>query len=345
MFLYSIIYITLKKIVTIGGGSGSPVVNEALLRTNKVGFIKAIVTPFDNGGSTQIRRLNSQGEIAYSDAIRILFSLIPPNHQDDPKVQIVKNWFLNRDSKNNVLGQEIINRYFDKKTGFASIQSQFQDLGISLKGKVIPSSTTSSHIVFTTQTGAIYKGENLLDLNRFSADMVTNMQLDPTVPAFAEAKTAIEEANLIILSCGSMHGSVLCNFLPRGMKGALKKSEAKIYLVTNLFTTRNETDNLTPISLGDLIQKYTGVKITGFIVPKISRQEFEKKFPEVATIYKIRESSYFLGWEKSDLDKAKKAGYHIITHDAVKIVDIPEKNMTIVRHDPQRLSKTFGTLI
>lgn len=316
-------------IVTIGGGTGSPVVNEALLRTGKVGFINAIVTPFDNGGSTYIRRLNSQGEIAYSDAIRILLSLIPPDHQNDPQVKVIKNWFLHRDIKNSVLGQEIVNRRFDKIHGFANIESDFRSLGITLNGRVIPSTIQSSHIVFTTKTKARYKGEELLDQNRFSEDEIKLIELEPSVKAYPKATHAVKNAKVIFLSCGSFYGSVLCNFLPIGMKEALKKSKARIFLITNLFSTRNETNGSTPLSLAKLVQKYANVKIDGLIVPQISRKQFEKKHPKISNLYGTRESSYFLGWDESEIEAAQKRGIQIIKHNAIKIIDIPEERKIV----------------
>jgi 2-phospho-L-lactate transferase/gluconeogenesis factor (CofD/UPF0052 family) len=43
------------KVCTIGGGSGMPIINKALIRA---GFsdIKSIMTTFDNGGNTGIIR-------------------------------------------------------------------------------------------------------------------------------------------------------------------------------------------------------------------------------------------------------------------------------------------------
>ncbi|HJX02110.1 MAG TPA: hypothetical protein VJ348_02905 [Candidatus Humimicrobiaceae bacterium] len=125
-----------KKIVTVGGGSGSPVVNEALLRTHKVDYIKAVSAVFDSGGATGRRRLDSKGqEIAYSDAMRILLSLISPKDVDE-KYKVIKRWFSHRDAKDTVLGQEIFNRFFGKSNGFSQIEKDLDSLGITLKGTV-----------------------------------------------------------------------------------------------------------------------------------------------------------------------------------------------------------------
>lgn len=43
------------KVVTIGGGSGMPVVNKALVKS-QIGWVNSIVTVFDSGGDTGRQR-------------------------------------------------------------------------------------------------------------------------------------------------------------------------------------------------------------------------------------------------------------------------------------------------
>jgi len=72
-----------KDIVTVGGGTGSPIVNRALLLAG-VPHINAIAAMYDNGGYTGKRRLLDETgkEVAYSDALRIMCSLIDPNNRN-----------------------------------------------------------------------------------------------------------------------------------------------------------------------------------------------------------------------------------------------------------------------
>lgn len=334
------------NIVTIGGGNGSSMINEALLRTGCVQFIHAIAAVFDNGGATNRRRLDSYGnEIAYSDAIRIMISLINPNNSDDANVLVIKKWLLHRDSRNTVLGHEITNRFFNEETGFSCIEKDLNNLAIPLKGVVLPSSTHPAHIVFTTRSGMKYKGEHLLDEQRTSIDMVDSMFLYPHVPAYPPTIEAIRKSKIIFLSCGSMYGSLLCNFLPKGMREAMQVTKAKVYLITNLFSTRNETHSATPTRLANLIKEFTGKKIHGLIVPKISRREFEKQNPEVSRLYRLRDSSFFMGWENDILRESQKSGFEIITHDAIRIINIKEENKFIVRHDPIKLAVYLTLLL
>jgi len=333
-----------KEIVTVGGGSGSPTVNEALLRTKKVDYIKAIAAVFDTGGATGRRRLDSRGqEIAYSDAMRILLSLIDPN-EIDKKYKVIKRWFSHRDAKDTVLGQDIFNRFFEQSNGFSKIEEDLGLLGINLKGRVIPSTTYSTNIEFITSSGRRHIGEHLLDGKIMSKDTVIDMVLNPKVPAYPQAEEAIKNSEVIFISCGSPHGSVFCNFLPDGMKEAMEKSKAKKFLITNLVSTRNETHGFTPRDYVEMAKKYTGVAIDALIVPEMTRKEFENKHKDVAILYDY-EHAHFLGWEQKELYEVQKDGVDIVMHKAVKIIDIKEENTKIVRHDPVKLAETLSSIL
>lgn len=331
-------------IVTIGGGNGSPVVNEALLTTGKVNSVNAISAVFDMGGATGRRRTDSHGqEIAFSDPMRNLASLVDTKVRSSIQYEALIKHLKSR-SYGRVLGQEIFAHFHKSDDGFDYIQEHLTNLtGIKFKGKVIPSTAKSTNIIFSTTSGRIYTGENELDNHHMSKDMVKRMWLARKVPAYEGAVEAIKNAPLIILSCGSIYGSVLCNSLPTGIKDAFKKTRAKVYMVTNLVSTRNETHNFKPTDFVKLIRKYTGINPTGLIVPQLTLEEFESKEPKVARLYDL-EYSYFLGWDKKELDRARKNGIKIITHDATSVIKSDDGG-SLVRHNPVRLAETLKKLL
>lgn len=333
-----------KEIVTIGGGTGSPDLNRSLLLTEKVQFIRAIAAVFDSGGATGRRRLNSEGrEPAFSDAMRILFSLVMPSDQD-AKFVATRALFSHRDSRDEVLGQEIFNRYFDQESGYSKVEEYLKSLGINLMGTVIPSTTHSADILFTTASGRQHLGEHELDAKVMSKDVVIDMVLHPKVPAFAPAMDALRQAKVIFLSFGSIHGSLLCNFLPDGMREAVSESQAKIFLVTNLVSTRSETHNISPQDYVKLVRKYTGVNVDAIIVPVMTRSQFESRHPEVAALYDL-EYSHFLGWEQQELYEVEKEGVTVVAHRATKIIEVLDGKTKIVRHDPSKLAETLKEIL
>lgn len=334
----------LHEVITVGGGTGSPVVNEALLRTGEVDKIDAIAAVYDSGGATGRRRLDAHGqELAYSDAMRILLSLVSPYQINEKPFLAIKKLLNHRDESGKVLGHDVFNHFSDKAAGFSEIEEIITDLGLTLKGRVLPSSTQPSNITFVTQSGRGFTSEHFLDDLRMSKDMVKKMHLDPEVDAYTPAADAIAEAKLIILSCGSLHGSVLANFLPNGMKEALARSVALMFLVTNLVSTRNETHGFSPMDFVNHVEKYTGRRPDGLIVPEMTRRKFESEHTEAARLYKL-EGAHFLGWEDKELHVAQDEGVQIFTHRATSVVGV-NNNYQLVRHDPAKLAETLREIL
>lgn len=312
------------KVVTIGGGTGSPIIIKALI---KAGFknITAICAAMDSGGKTGIIRSDERDRvIAVSDLLRNLLAMIPNNHMAFEEM-------LNfTDGRNRNLGYIIYYALLEKyNNNFMAIQDHFERLlGTKFLGQAVPVSLDPTHIKFATVSGEFWSGEHELDRQAMSANNVIKMWIEPRVKATKEALNAIKNADFIIYTPGSLYGSILVNFLPLGVKQALKQSKAKKILITNLTSNRNQTHEFTPLSYLKVFQKYTGLKkpFDVLISPNINRQEFEKKYPQIAKAY-AREHSYFLGWEE---------GYDIWT-----VTD----EFNRLRHDPIKLAKIFKRII
>jgi len=329
----------LKTIVTIGGGTGTPLINKSLLLSG-IPYVNSIVTVMDSGGVTGRMRTDAKGqEIAYSDGLRTLLSLIDPEKIESPQVKALQELLRKRNSRGHDLGYTIFSHYFNQADGFASIQKTLEDLtNMKFKGQVIPITLESTNICFKTQSSQVYKGEHELDDKRMSADTVKKIWLDPKVRAFPQAIELIEKADYLIFPCGSLHGSILVNFLPKGVKLALKNSKAKKILVTNLASNRNETHDFSPTDYVKIFQRYSGLKkpIDYILVPNLTRQEFMDNHKDVAARYAF-DHSYFLGWSNSELKKVEALGVRVIRHDAMIIDPILKR----LRHDPQKLAAEF----
>ncbi|MDP1743257.1 MAG: 2-phospho-L-lactate transferase CofD family protein, partial [Candidatus Amesbacteria bacterium] len=283
------------KVVTIGGGTGAPIIIKALIGAG-VTNITAICAAMDSGGKTGIIRSDERDRvIAISDLLRNLLTMIPQNHTAFAEM-------LNFvDGRNRNLGYTIYYALLEKyNNNFLAVQQHFEHLlGIKFLGQVIPVSLEPTNIKFQTESGEIWVGEHELDRQAMSANNISKFWIDPVVTATPEAIKAIKTANVIIYAPGSLYGSILVNFLPLGIKQVLKTAKAKKILITNLTSNRNQTHEFTPPSYWKLFQKYTGLKRPFDIIisPNLTRSEFDKKFPKVSLAYD-REHAHFLGWEE-----------------------------------------------
>ncbi len=173
------------KVCTIGGGSGMPIVNKALIR---VGFnnIKSIVTTFDSGGDSGRMRTDERGRIlAFSDYWRALISL----WDDGKQKEIWQEMLRFRDGRGRNFGNMFFQFLSEKEGKLSDVDSAFEALtGAKLKGSVVPVSTDSANFCFKTISGKEYYGEHNLDDLRMSLDKVDNIWLMPKVKARTDGK-------------------------------------------------------------------------------------------------------------------------------------------------------------
>lgn len=333
----------MPKIVTIGGGTGAPVITQALLLA---GFknLSCIAASMDSGGKTGVIRSDERDQvIAISDLLRTLISLISnTNHQTN--IKAFTDLISFTDGRQRNLGYTIYYALLEMyQNDFIKAQKHLENLlGISFEGTVIPVTTDSSNICFETKNGIVFRGESELDKQSMSKNTIVDIWLDPNVPATAQAVTAIEEADYVIYCPGSLYGSIISNFLPIGIKEALMTSKAQKILITNLVSNRNQTHNFTPDKYIKIFQKYTGLKkpVDIIITPDISQKTFEKRYQKVARSYNL-EHAHFLGWTPEDLKNSLEKDIKIYSSDIISIT--PHLNR--LRHDPKKLSKVLKTIL
>jgi uncharacterized cofD-like protein len=331
------------KVVTIGGGTGAPIITQALLLA---GFknLSCIAASMDSGGKTGIIRSDERDQvIAISDLLRTLISLISSvNHKKN--IKAFTDLISYTDGRGRNLGYTIYYALLEKyQNDFIKVQKHLENLlGIKFDGTVIPVTTDSTNICFETQNGAVFHGEHELDKQSMSKNTITDIWLDPDVPATPQAIEAIQQADYLIYSPGSLYGSVIANFLPVGITEALAVSKAQKILLTNLVSNRNQTHHFTPEKYLQVFRKFTCLDhpIDIIVCPNISQKAFEHKYPKIAKSYAL-EHSHFLGWSETDLQKYADKDIKVLTSDILSIT--PQLNR--LRHDPRKLSKVFQKLI
>ncbi len=242
-------------VCTIGGGSGMPVINKALVKAG-CQRIYSIVTTFDSGGHTGRQRTDERGRIlAFSDYWRSLISL----WEDTDYKERWEEMLRFRDGRGRNFGNVFFQFMSEKAGDLSHVDSLFAELtGANLHGEVIPVSLEPADICFSTMTGKVYRGEHYLDQLRMSRDRVTRIWLEPEVSANPEAIRALETADLVLICPGSMYGSILINFLPRGMVEAYRKSKALKILFTNIMSVANENDNYDQNAYVRMFSRYLG---------------------------------------------------------------------------------------
>ena len=316
------------KICTIGGGTGMPVINQALVNA---GFknIKSVVTTFDNGGDTGRIRTDERGQVlAFSDYWRALISLWDDGEQKNVWEEMLRY----RDGKERNFGN-IFFQFMAEKTGnLSDVDNLFCKLtSAELEGKVIPVSLSPADICFSTLSGKKYCGEHYLDDQRMSQDYVKDIWLEPEIEANPEAMRAIKESDLVIVCPGSVYGSLITNFLPKGIKESFLESTAKKVLMVNVMLSANENLIKSQADYLDMFEKYLKAKFDSILMADMSKLD-PVKLKKVYGFYAL-ENSVPVVYSETYRDKTELAD----------IVTIDEKNWRL-RHSQSKLAKYFSNL-
>ncbi len=241
----------MKRIVILGGGTGL----STLLRGLKL-FpvdISAVVSVCDDGRSTG--RLRDEFNIcAVGDLRQVIASL----SETEPLFEKLLNYRFETTSDLN--GHAVGNLLL---TALANITGNLQEgietLGkvLNLKGRVLPITLDSPTLVGIMEDDSIVRGEhNITECNK----KIKKVYYEEKVTLNTSVVSAIKEADLVILSMGSLFTSIVPNLLNEELIDTLDNCKAKIMYVCNMMTQPGETDDFTVSDHVEILNSYLGNK-------------------------------------------------------------------------------------
>src|SRR5262245_5943817 len=228
---------TSPRIVALGGGTGLPLILSGLkLAGLPRERLTAIVTVADDGGSSgRLRR--EDGAPPPGDVRNCLIALA----QADPAiVELFRYRFEGSGTLGgHSLGNIILAAYTIAERDLAGAAERAAAL-LEARGRVFPATLEDVTLVAELDDGRVVVGESFIAQARAS---VRKVRLRPAdAPALPEAVQAIAEADLIVLSPGSLFTSLIPVLLVPGIAAAVASSHARVVLVANLMTEPGETD-------------------------------------------------------------------------------------------------------
>src|SRR4029453_9204868 len=127
---------------------------------------------------------------------------------------------------------------------------------LSVRGKIYPATLMDVRLRGRGVSGRIYEGESAGGL---SGEELAAVEIDPAAPpAFPQAVSALEKADLILLGPGSLYTSILPNLLIPGIRQAVNKNPARTVLLLNLMTQPGETDGMTGLDHLRAVERLAG---------------------------------------------------------------------------------------
>lgn len=304
-----------KKVVVLGGGTGS----STLLRGLKQFPIDltAIVSVCDDGKSTGI--LREEFNIpAVGDIRRVLISL----SETEPLVKDLFNYRFNTtsDLDGHTAGNLLLTAMAEI-TGNLSDGIEALSKVLNLKGKVLPLTEDNVVLMGKMSDGTIVEGEHNITMAKKCIEKV--YYKEPAKPTI-EAINAIKEADLVILSMGSVYTSIIPNLICKEIVDALDESNSKIMYACNIMTQPGETDDFSVSDHVKLLNKYLGKHKIDVVIANsgIISNEIAKKYETLEQ----KDPVVF------DYEEIKKENCDIINDNFVKITN------NLIRHDVMKLS-------
>ena len=245
------------RVVTIGGGTGSSVLLRGLKRYADRIDITAIVTTFDDGGSSG--RLRDEFEVpALGDLRRCIAALLPEDAEYSVIDGMLEHRFgsvgsLDGHSLGNLMLLGMWQRYGSLSDAIASIGSSLR-----LAGRVVPVSDEPSHLRAELKDGTLIQGESAVGDHNEELFDASRIYLEPPVSANPNALTAIRNADVVVLGPGDLFASVIPNLLPDGVIEAISQSSCRILQVCNIAVKAGEAGEYAASDFVRSVNRYLG---------------------------------------------------------------------------------------
>ena len=306
--------------MAIGGGTGL----SALLRglkhhvgTDRLRQLTGVVTVTDDGGSSG--RLRREFGVLPPGDIRNCIAALADD--EDLLTRLFQYRFPNGGG---LYGHSFGNLFLTALTGITGDFYQAiltAESILSVRGKILPATLVDVRLRGRGVSGRVYEGETEVGV---SGEELAALELDPpSPPAFPPAVTALERADLILLGPGSLFTSILPNLLIPGIRQAIAKSRAPVYLLLNLMTQPGETDGMTGLDHLRAIERYSGRKLVDAVLVSST------PIPDDLLAHYAETGS------------APVAVDEAIAAEGVRIVDadlLAERDLDLIRHDSGKLA-------
>jgi uncharacterized cofD-like protein len=328
-----------KKIVTIGGGTGSFTLLSGLKKYPVE--IAAIVSMADDGGSTgQLR--DELGVLPPGDVRQCLVAL----SESSEKMRELMNYRFEEGSlKGHSFGNLLLSALEKMNGSFTKGVDEAMKI-LRVRGEVIPVTTEDIALRMVLKDGTVLDGEDAIGAHRaFQNIGIESFGYRSKVGANPQATKRILQADVVVIGPGDHYTSILPNLLIKEIAQALKKTKATVIYVCNLTNKRGHTAGWSVEDYVASLEKYIGPKALDYIlmntkkplphlVEKYEREEGKNSLVELRG-RKLLEGRYEI--VKGNFVSSKKL--------AVNLSDAIALTRSFIRHDSAKLARAIMFLL
>lgn len=304
------------KIVVIGGGTGSFELLSGLKEYTP--NLTALVCMADDGGSTGMLR-DEYGVLPPGDVRKALVALA--------RTPQLRNLFDYRFNDGGLAGHSFGNLFLatvEKMSDNFAHAVQLASRLLNIQGQVLP--ITLDKVTLVLEDGdRVIRGESELDKGVVFAHSRPTVRLEPAARITPEAKTAILDADMVVIAPGSLYGSLAATLVVDGVAEALAQSRARKVFVCNLVSEYGQTDGFAVHDYAAEIERFLDNKVRLDYV----LYNTHEPAPELLKRYKEEDRTWV------PFDQAVLAGQHYTAIGANLVAD-GDGQRTLIRHDPDK---------
>lgn len=305
------------KIVVLGGGTGMPVLLQGLKKYPL--DLTAVVTVADDGGSTGKIR-NAINVPAPGDVRNVIAALA--NVDDDLYELFQYRIKGNTDLTGHALGNLLLVATNEITGNFNDAVEKVARL-FNVEANVFPIVNEPVTLHAEMEDGTIVSGESNIPIKN---KKIKRVFITPeNVVANELVVEAIRNADLIVISPGSLYTSILPNLIINDVVAALKETKASTVYVCNIMTQHGETNDYTASNHVKAIYNHINADIIDTIIVHNKRLE-----TAVLQAYE-REGAYQVTIDHDELNRLNltiiekdmvDCTHHIIRHNYKKIAPL-----------------------
>lgn len=304
------------KVVVLGGGTGMPVLLRGLKHYPL--DLSVIVTVADDGGSTGAIRQQIKVP-APGDIRNVIASL---SNVDEEMNNLFQHRFqAQHELAGHSLGNLVLVAMNQVTGNFYEAVKQVAEL-FQIEADILPVVNEEVTLHALMDDGSIVSGESNIPIKN---KKINRVYLTPNdIKPMPNVVKAIMEADVIIISPGSLYTSILPNIIMKDVIRALNQTEGKVIYVCNMMTQHGETDHYDATDHVKAIHDHIGCHTIDTII--VHNEEI---IQEVQDKYKI-EKSYPVTYDKQALENL---GLHVIEENMI------DYKGTYIRHNTEKLAK------
>jgi uncharacterized cofD-like protein len=319
------------KIVTIGGGNGTAAILEGMKKYTD--NITTIVAVTDTGRNTGRVRKDLE-VLSPGDTRNCLIALANSE-------KLMCDLFQYRFDDGHLEGYSFGNLFLatlTKLTGSFEKAVEEASKILKLKGKVLPATFDMVNLCAELEDGKVLKEEDDI-IDRHNPEVYLRSPIkkvfhEPKPKVNPKAVEAIKEADIVVLSSGSLFTSLIGNLLMEGMSEAIEESKAKIVYVCNMMTQISQTHEYKASDHLKQVISYLREKPDYVIV------NTKNPAGHLIDAYKKEHS----GVVENDFESLEKLGVKVIAEDVLD--EGAEKKplwekLDLLRHDPDKIARVL----